>query len=244
MNCDAEFHLVEVILHQIHHMTWLMTVVWLDYILAFTFSHWAILYRCFAIMCFWGIATNWRGVSDEEKWRYEKWEREWIIWTSRASPQELMYTICLLALIYAQSLQHWSISRSTARHVCMAPRSKPYSSAPFPWKPYENGRTCNFSRCKHPLMRWASPTLISAQAWFEAVLSDFSHIKCLDFLTNVSWNHTFLCDNPILYEKKVSGKLCFLYYILLYIADSWVTLFYTWISVVKHNCLNTTATTL
>lgn len=142
MTCDAEFHLVEVILRQIHHMTWHMTVVWLDYILSFTFRHWAILYRCFAIMCFWGIATNWRGVSDEEKWRYEKWERELIIWTSRASPQELMYTICLLALIYAQSLQHWFISRSTARHVCMAPRSKPYSSAPFPWKLYENGRTC------------------------------------------------------------------------------------------------------
>lgn len=169
MTCDDEFHLVEVILRRILHMTWHMTVVRLDYILSFTFRHLAVLYRCFAIMCFWGIATNRRGVSDEGKWRYEKWERKLIIWTSRASPQELMYTICLPALIYAPSLQHWSISRSTARHVCMAPRSKSYASAPFPCQ----DMLCNFSRCKHPLMRWAPPKVISAQFWVEAVVIFF-----------------------------------------------------------------------
>lgn len=93
--------------------------------------------QMFTIMCFWAIATNWRGTSDEAKWRDEKWEREWIIWTSRASPQELMHTICLLALIYAPSLHRWSISRSTTRHVCMALRSKPNAG-----EPYENNRTC------------------------------------------------------------------------------------------------------
>lgn len=69
---------------------------------------------------------------------------------------------------------------------------------------------CHFSRCKHPLMRWAPPTIISAQSWFEAVVSDFSHVKCLDFLTKVSWNHTFLCDSPTVGKTSVREVVFFL----------------------------------
>lgn len=130
----------------------------------------------------------------------KKWEREWIIWTSRASPQELMYTICLPALIYAPSLQCWSISRSTARHVCMAPRSKSYACAPFPWKPYENVRTC----------------YVTSHWWDESLPQlDLlkSELKLMNHMLNVwiSWQRCLeitLFSVTALYceKKKVSGK--------------------------------------
>ncbi len=68
---------------------------------------------------------------------------------------------------------------------------------------------CHFSRCKHPLMRWAPPTIISAQSWFEAVVSDFSHVKCLDFLTKVVLKSHLSLWQPYCRENKCQGSCVF-----------------------------------
>lgn len=169
--------------------------------------------QMFAIMRFWGIATNWRGVSDEEKQRCEKWEREWIIWTSTASPQELMYSICLLALIYAPSLQRWSISRSTTWHVCMGHRSKPYASAPFPWKPNKNVWTC-YVTSQGVSTHWTTGHWEEPLQQLNLLNSDLKFLKVIfleDFLRNITERgvlklHLFLWQKS---EKSVRGVVGF-----------------------------------